>query len=135
VLATCIRNRGSDLEQSGRGNFFTEQTIFHLEIGSQYKVMGLGLFETVLLALVCDETRKPNWLPVALFDFASSDLGGWHFALLDPIAASGGESLNRWQAIWGYDELVLDPAHKEALIERDSAALEVFFMRLNDSSV
>jgi len=56
-------------------------------------VLGLGIFETVLLALVCDETGKPNWLPIGLFEFERTTLPtDWEFALLDGAAASGGDA-------------------------------------------
>ena len=47
-------------------------------------------FETVLLALVCDDTEEPNWLPIGVFEFQSEALpADWEFVLLDPLAASG----------------------------------------------
>jgi hypothetical protein len=98
-------------------------------------VLGLGLFETILIVLVCDETGKPNWLPSGLFEFDVQRLPAeWEFALLDGVAASGGDASNRWVAKWGYPELVRDPTHADRLTERDPAALEVFFRELERAS-
>jgi hypothetical protein len=51
----------------------------------------------------------------------------WEFALLDGRAASGGDSLDRWVALWGYPELARDTSHSDGLMERDPAALDLFF--------
>lgn len=121
--------------EPSRGNFYTTETVFHLEVGKHYAVLGLGMFETVLLVLVCDETDKPNWLPVGLFEFADARLpDNWEFAVLDGIAASGGDASNRWIARFGYRELVHDETHSDALIERDPHALEIFARELRSES-
>jgi hypothetical protein len=57
---------------------------------------------------------------------SSSIPSDWHFVLLDGIAASGGDASNRWVAKWGYRQLVSDPSHSDALLERDSNALAIF---------
>jgi hypothetical protein len=128
----CIINTGTELGSPVHGHFFGRETRFNLKVGSDYSILGLGLFETVLLALVPDETRKPNWLPVGLFSFDSSELpSDWGFVLLDGAAASGGDSSNRWVARWGYLELVTDASHSDLLIKRDPKAIEIFNRRLS----
>jgi hypothetical protein len=131
VIGRCIHNTGSSLGEPSRGGFYGAGTVFHLELGKDYIVLGLGIFETVLLALVCDETEKPNWLPVGLFEFKSSALpADWEFALLDGAAASGSDASNRWVARWGYAQLVRDDHHSDALVARDVDALAIFFREL-----
>ncbi|HEY3924095.1 MAG TPA: hypothetical protein VGL75_05990 [Acidothermaceae bacterium] len=128
MIVPCSYNDGSSLGAPHRGNFYTERTVFHLVVGKNYVVAGLGIFETVLLALVCDETGNPNWLPVGLFDFAGNSIpDDWEFALFDGVAASGGAAGHRWVARWGYRQLVRDPRHSDALIERDPHALAIYF--------
>jgi hypothetical protein len=135
VIARCVHNTGSTLGEPSRGSFYTVDTLFHLELGREYVVLGLGIFETLLLALVCDETRKPNWLPIGLFELDVTVLPAhWEFAVLDGAAASGGDASNRWVARWGYPELVRDDRHSDALIERDPHALEIFVRELHDRS-
>jgi hypothetical protein len=91
-------------------------------------VLGIGIFETILVALVVDDNGQPRWLPAGLFEFEPQGLPtDWEFALLDGVAASGGDASNRWVAKWGYPDLVRDESHSDALIEGDPAALEVFF--------
>jgi len=97
-----------------------------LKVGSDYSILGLGLFETVLLALVPDETRKPNWLPVGLFAFDSSELpSDWGFVLLDGAAASGGIHLTVGSLV-GIFGTGYRRKHSDLLIKRDPKAIEIF---------
>ena len=106
----------------------TEQTVFPVTLGARYEVFGLGLFKTTLIALVLDDSGKPNWHPVGLFDFADCEIpSNWHFAVQDGIVASGVGSTYGWVARWGYAELANDLSHVDALIEEEPAALEIFF--------
>jgi hypothetical protein len=131
VVGKCIHRIGASLGPPSRGYFYSAETVFHVEVGALYDVLGLGIFETLLLALVCDDTGKPGWLPAGVFEFQAQTLpSDWEFALIDGKAASGGDASNRWVARWGYAELVRDEHHSDALIERDPAALSVFFREL-----
>lgn len=130
-----MRNTGATLGVPERGHFYGANTVFDLSIGAEYPVLGLGIWETVLLALVSDETGKPNWLPVGLFEFNSENVpADWEFALLDGLAASAGDASNRWVARLGYPELVRNPSHSDELIERNPAALRIFFRELAETS-
>lgn len=127
MLVKCIRNQGSALGAPSTGSFYTRETVFHVSIGREYDVLGFGLYETTLLTLVLDETQKPNWLPVGLFDISSLRLPPeWRVSVFDGIAASGGRERRGWVALWGYEELVRDTRQVDALVDRDPAALERF---------
>jgi hypothetical protein len=132
MRARCTRNDGASLGGAPtRGHFYSENTVFDVTVGQEYPVLGLGLFETVLLALVCDDTRRPNWLPAGLFEFDTQTLPGtWEFALRDGPAASGADASNRWVALWGYADLAREERHSDQLIERDPDALDIFFREL-----
>jgi hypothetical protein len=95
-------------------------------------VLGLGIFSSILAALVCDDTRKPSWLPVGLFDFPKQSLPtNWEFRLHDGRAASGVvDEVYHWVAIWGYPELVHNISHSDGLMERDPEALDFFYNEL-----
>jgi hypothetical protein len=135
VIGRCIHKTGASLGPPSRGHLYSAETVFHVEVGAQYQVLGLGIFETVLVALVCDDTGRPNWLPAGVFEIQSQTLpSDWEFALIDGKAASGGDASNRWVARWGYAELARDERHSDALIERDPAGLEVFFRQLAQRS-
>jgi hypothetical protein len=131
MIGRAVHDIGTTLGSPKRGGLFSAETAFHVTVGREYPVLGLGMFETVLLALVCDDTNKPNWLPFGVFEFQSTPLpADWEFVLVDSFAASGADASNRWVAVWGYPELVHDRSHSDRLIERDPAALEVFFREL-----
>jgi hypothetical protein len=133
LIARCVHNSGSSLGEPSRGSFYTLETVFDLELGKEYIVLGLGVFETVLLALVCDETGRPNWLPIGLFALEATVVPAhWEFGVVDGLAASGGDASNRWVARWGYPELVHDDRHSDALIEQDPLALAIFARELHD---
>jgi hypothetical protein len=127
VLIKCVGNTADLLGPFTGRYFFTERTKFHITSGSVYRASGMGIWETVLQVLIRDDTGLPSWYPVVFFDFAIYALPlNWEFVILDPIAASGGESLDRWVAIWGYRELVRNADHNTSLLERDPGALKIF---------
>jgi hypothetical protein len=108
------------------GFFYTEKTVFHVRVGADYKVAGMGIFSGVLVALLRDDTGKPNWLPAAFFECSASRLPAfWGFRLIGTSDASG------WTAKWGYEELIRDDDHINALIERDPSAMEIFSVNSN----
>lgn len=132
MIGKCRYNTGSELLHPARGHFYSERTKFALTPGQDYRVAGLGIFETILLALVCDDTGKPNWLPVGLFDLEDMEVAdSWHFAVRNGLLAAGGDPTGQWIAMWGYKELVFDPRHSEALIDREPEALAVFYRVMN----
>jgi hypothetical protein len=123
----CKANRGKFLGTEVNRYFHSDDTQFGVIINTDYVVLGIGIWETVLLALIADDSGLPSWLPVALFDFEEVVWPQeWQFALLDPLAASGGNATNKWVARWGYSELVREPGHSDALIERNKEALSIF---------
>lgn len=136
VIARCLHATGASLGAPRRGHLYTPKTVFHLKVGKEYTVLGIGLFESVLVALVCDETGDPDWFPVGVFDLAIQSVPPeWEFVVRDGHAASGGDVTNRWVAMWGYAELVRDPSHSDRLLEREPAALAVFYRQLEQASL
>ncbi len=131
MIGRCVHSTGKGLGPPSRGHFYSTETVFHVQVGSEYQMLGMGIWETTLLALVCDDTGKPNWHPIGLFEFEPQRLpADWEFALYDGEAASGGDVQSRWVARWGYSKLVRDPSHSDGLIERDPSALEIFYREL-----
>jgi len=135
LLAQCRYNRGADLGPPKAWAIHSEQTVFHLEIGKAYRVFGMGLLGEVLAVLVVEDGCSPGFLPVGLFDFTSQKLPDeWEFAVHNRIAASGSGEPSGWVAMWGYPELVRDPAHAELLVDRDPDALGTFYLQLARAS-
>lgn len=134
MIARCIHNSGSELGPPTKGGFYTSKSVFHLKIGVEYEIFGLGLFSATLSALVCDETGKPNWRPLSLFEVDPQAFPPWwEFAVRDPAVAEGDETSDRWVALWGYPELVRNASHSDGLLERDRDALDIFFREVAKS--
>lgn len=135
MIARCVHNNGAELGVQERRRSFTDETVFHVTLGSEYRVFAMGIWETELNVLICDDTGKPNWWPIGLFEFEDQAVPcDWEFALLDGQAASGGDSSNRSVARWGYREMIRNPKHHDDLIERKPEALKIFANELAKQS-
>ncbi|RJQ76071.1 phosphoribosylaminoimidazole synthetase [Amycolatopsis panacis] len=120
MIVRCIFNTGEQIGLLEHGLHFGDQTRFEVKVGTKYPVYGMSMFNRGLTALIRGETERPNWYPIELFEVVDGGLPAkWRFATRDE-----GESWT--QAIWGYPELVDDPGHADALIEREVEALTVF---------
>jgi hypothetical protein len=127
MIAVCRYARSGSLADHQRGRFVAVDEAFNLTVDRTYLVVGMGIWETVLQVLVKDDTGLPAWCPAALFDIGDRPLPpAWRFALRDGARCSGTDLWTRWVAHWGYDQLVSDERHSDALMERDAEALAVF---------
>lgn len=139
MKAVCRSNRASDLADHQLGRATSPEAVYPLTIGSAYLVLGMGIWENVLSYLVCDDVERPFFAPAGLFDPNKVEVipSGWEFALRGGISAEGRELwTNPCAAVWGYHELVADPAHAGALEEGDEEARAIFRgeLRLQSSS-
>lgn len=132
IIFKCVRDKGWNLSEdpSGlipegskyRGLYVSAQTVFYLTLNKTYRAHGLALYNGGLIALVLDDTGRPNWYPVEAFEVVDGKLPtDWRFELPDEDGPTG------IQALWGYPELIDNPDHLKALIERDTLALSTFF--------
>jgi hypothetical protein len=91
----------------------------------------MALWQSVLILLLVDDTNKPNWYGIELFSVTDSHVPvNWQFS-------TGVANEHGVKAIWGYQRLISDPRHYEALIERETSALEAFCeekLRMTDSA-
>ena len=117
---TCAFNRSSALPDEQRGRMADFEKTYPLTVGAEYVVAGMGLWESVLFALVRDDWGKPCTPPLALFEPGSDEMpDGWRFALYPGIRATGRELwVQPCGALWGYAELVEDEDHLGALAGR-----------------
>ncbi|MCX5395345.1 hypothetical protein [Streptomyces sp. NBC_00094] len=97
----------------------TPQSRFNVTLGQEYLANAMALWTYGLGVLIVDDTGRPNWKPIGLFDVTDRKLpDDWEFTAVrdrDPLVA-----------LWGYPALIRDPNHHDDLIERKSSALEVF---------
>lgn len=127
MIAICQHTRSGSLADHQRGRFQDLDEQFNLTIGRSYIVVGMGIWETVLQLLVKDDRGLPAWCPAALFELNDQSLpADWRFVFRDGIRCSGSELFTRWVAQWGYEQLVSDEGHANALMEREPQALEIF---------
>lgn len=122
MIVRCVRNQGeSPPATEYRGLYYTESTTFDVKPGRDYVVHAMALFNYGLIVLLADETERPNWYPIELFEVLDDSLpADWHVAF-----TGGGEG--DLQALWGYRALIEDPTHYEGLIEREPSAMRDFW--------
>ncbi|WP_143109862.1 hypothetical protein [Agromyces sp. CF514] len=120
---TAIGDSGADLPDGARSAYHShEMTRYRLVVGRTYSPFAMALIRQMgLKVLILDESGRPNWLPLPLFAVNGHSLpDSWLFAVTEVLNAPA------VAAIWGYRDLVMDPAHFEALIERKLEAWEAF---------
>lgn len=131
MIVSCAHNRSSGLSDHQRGRFASIDATYDLTVGKNYVALGLGIWETVLQVLIQDDNGLPNWCPMGLFDCKPQAIPAhWKFGLRSGITASGSHLWTQWVAIWGYEELVDDPGHSDALMERSRRAHTTFHKEL-----
>jgi hypothetical protein len=124
MIVKCRIDKGYKLPDAYRGLYFTEQTVFHVELGMEYEVYEMGLFNFGLIVLVVDSTGRPNWYPIDLFEVAVDEIPSeWVFA-----RRTGGEE--GMSAVWGYSRLARDQRLDEALAMHEEDAMIVFWSEI-----
>jgi hypothetical protein len=72
--------------------------------------------------LVLDDSIRPRWFHVELFEFLDAALpSGWSFTTLD-------EEAYGIRALWGYRSLIQNPTHNDDLMERERSAWQDFLV-------
>jgi hypothetical protein len=124
-----MSNRADALGDYQRGRGTQPTAVYKLTVGQQYQVVGMVLWETMLLFLVKSDSGRPYAAPAGLFDRSPVRVPpDWWFAVGAGVALSGPRLWERpLVAIWGYKALVEDEKHLERLLEGDPDASKVFF--------
>lgn len=120
----CIAISGKDLSPKTLSEVGFSSTEFQLEIDALYTVYGIVLKNGVISYLTMDRWKTlPFWLPAELFLVEDHLLPlDWYYRHFYP-------PIEGKEALWGYEELVLDPNHYLKLIERDNEAVKIFLKR------
>jgi len=117
----CKSNKASYLSEKSLRVSGTVNTIFPLEIGKNYIVYSICLWEGILKFLTIGEENLPSWYPAELFDVVDKMIPlEWY------CDVKSGENL---EAIWGYREIVIDEEHYDELLEREDKAVRIFLKR------
>ncbi len=127
MRADCVSNRSVDLSDDQRGRFKNEDIDYPVTVDQSYPILGMGIWETSLMVLIRDDNGAPLWVPAGLFAIPVQEFPShWQFSTRDGLHLSGREAWNHWTCQWGYPELVSNPRHSDALMERDPDALGQF---------
>jgi hypothetical protein len=122
MRVVCIANTGDKLAPKHFAVGYSPSSIFHIGVGKQYVVYGMGLWRGLLSYLIVGDYERPEWYPSDIFEVTNARLPPtWHFAFF-------GQKEDTWvNAIWGYEELT-NPQHYDQLVNVEKSALEVFEM-------
>lgn len=104
----------------------SEITEYGIEIGKEYLVMGLIIFQTYQAYLIDDNEFIATY-PCQLFEISDDRLGSnWHFRIIDK-----GEDIYPFvQAIFGYPELCSEKnAYENLIVEMEKDAQRIYFKR------
>ena len=118
-----IANTGRDLSTNAKALGNSDEAKYPVKIGEVYNVYGQSLYKGVLSYLLIGTFENlPSWYPVELFVVVDPQLPlEWYYNF---FGYDGNLS-----CIWGYNELVLDENHYDALIEREDKAIRIFLKR------
>lgn len=132
----CKYNSGKDLrkyenkslKEGEFGRFgVSESTEYgELEIGIEYFVMGIVIFETYQAYLI-DENGLISTFPCQLFEIVNGNVPlSWEFRIIDKS-----EDIYPFvQALLGYPELCSDKnAYENLIVEKDEEAEKIYFKR------
>lgn len=97
---------------------------FDIEIGKEYIVMGLIIFESYQ-AYIIDDEGYISVYPCQLFEVIDNEISSnWHFRLIDKDE----EIYPFVQAIFGYDELCSNKnAYEELIVEKNEEQQRIYF--------
>lgn len=133
----CISNKGAYLRQFeykeiknremlGRFGSTAISEYNQIEVGTEYLVMGLIVFESYQAYLI-DDNGFISACPCQLFEIIDNELSqNWHFRMTEKD-----ENIYPFvQAIFGYSELCSDKkAYENLIIEKDENTSRIYFRR------
>lgn len=121
---TCIKEHADGKSEISMGYNYGGAP--EVTAGLSYPVAGMSVYAGVVMVLIREDAQLPDWYPMEMFDVRDPRMPShWLFAQYP-----GSEYL---QALWGYEELVNDEFHYDALLERENGALVIFSNRLGGS--
>ena len=102
----------------------TKSSVCHVSIGKMYQVFAMGLWKSSIELLLFGDIQLPFWYPAQLFSVTDPRMPeDWVFAI--NLQNDGG-----MQANGGYEKVVFDHLHNDALMEREPDAIEAFLTEM-----
>jgi hypothetical protein len=122
----CLSNDASSIGPAEFGLYYGTGTVWEsLEVGREYEVYGIYLFNRGLKLLIDAIGNFPSWYPAPLFEVVEPTLPPhWQIAFYPGMYASSGHK-PAMQFVMGYPALTQSD-HLLALQDRRRDALELF---------
>lgn len=92
MKARTLRNSFKGCPPAAKPVGFSEQSVVHVQIGSEYEVHALSVFSRVTFLLIVDDLGMFSWLPAWLFEVSERRMPtDWIVSLFndDPSAVIG----------------------------------------------
>jgi hypothetical protein len=123
-MMASVGNRGADLPTEARELMpYHDETNFRVTPGQNYEVYAMAWWPRGIIILILDDLVRPHWYPIYLFKVSNSSLPAcWHFGTVGDPAPRALEPM----ALWGYEALISDRNHHEALVYSKKDALRTF---------
>ena len=124
----CIANKGDCLKEYDMPYGFSDESVFGMEIGEEFIVMGILSIENNLYYLV-DDGELPYVFPYQLFEILDTTIpSNWYFN----VPNNKGKPYSSVQGIWGYFELCNSNTHYDKLLEFDEIQMNLYFKRKSE---
>ena len=126
MRVTCIANSGEALPENYFAVGYTKESVFHVKVTSDYPVFGVGVYRGVVLFLLLDNVGLPSWYPADLFTIRDARVPDHWLSAVYPRNEIG------LAFLIGYEALIADDAHYDALLEREPDALAIFHRQVSE---
>jgi hypothetical protein len=125
----AIATEGKYLSKKALDSFHNPEEYFDLNLGEFYVVYGINIWDGLIHYLIYVTSHLgPYWTPSELFTIIDNRLPPeWFFRFYG--YEKHAHPISLVNAVWGYNEIALDPVHYEGLIEREHNALDIFWKR------
>jgi len=122
----CKENRATNLDLKEVTLVYSQETYFPVIKGKEYIVMGIMTYKNSnSIYYLVDDYDLPDWLPYMIFDISHNKLSpNWYIKTLDKQKSTGNIFY-----LSGFSELCNNDDFHDALFERESWALDIYFKR------
>jgi len=129
MKAVCKLNRGHEIGFAKDNFQFFSQTEFPVIKGKEYIIMGVIIYKNLNGMHYLIDDDRPFWVPSVCFELSDNKVFNecflnWYIRIFNKQASDGVIFF-----LSGFDELCNNDRYYEALLERESWALDIYFKR------
>lgn len=123
----CKENTAENLDLEEATNILYKRYKFPLIVEREYIIMGIALYkDRNCIYYLVDDGVLPHWVPYGLFEISDKAFPpNWHIDIIDKKKYPQGDVF----FLSGFYELCSDENYYDALAERESEALEIYWKR------